>query len=95
MPVEDESFVAVQVPRLALPDVLELIAQRLRSVEAQEEGSDHETIELDESLVRRMYEESQENCQWPSSSPHWRPRISPLVAIISPRWWPRISPPTD
>src|SRR3982074_11103 len=34
-------------------------------------------------------------CQWPSSSPHWRPRISPLVAIISPRWWPRISPPTD
>ena len=35
------------------------------------------------------------DCQWPSSSPHWRPRISPLVAIISPRWWRRISPPTD
>src|SRR5450755_372749 len=34
-------------------------------------------------------------CQWPSSSPHWRPRISPLAAIFSPRWWPRISPPTD
>ena len=34
-------------------------------------------------------------CQWPSSSPRWRPRISPLVAIFSPRWWPRISPPTD
>lgn len=34
-------------------------------------------------------------CQWPSSSPHRRPRISPLVAIFSPRWWPRISPPTD
>ncbi len=34
-------------------------------------------------------------CQWPSSSPHWRPRISPLVAIFFPRWWPRISPPTD
>jgi hypothetical protein len=40
-------------------------------------------------------------CQWPSVSPHWRPRNSPLVAIISPRWWPsdvptgghRISPP--
>ena len=23
-------------------------------------------------------------CQWPSSSPHWRPRISPLVAIFLP-----------
>ncbi len=34
-------------------------------------------------------------CQWPSVSPHWRPRISPLVAIFSPRWWPRISPPTE
>ena len=33
-------------------------------------------------------------CQWPSSSPQRRPRISPLVAIVSPRWWPRISPPT-
>jgi hypothetical protein len=33
-------------------------------------------------------------CQWPSSSPHWRPQNSPLVAIFSPRWWPRISPPT-
>ena len=27
-------------------------------------------------------------CQWPSVSPHWRPRNSPLVAIVSPRWWP-------
>ena len=36
-----------------------------------------------------------EPCQWPSSSPQRRPRISPLVAIFSPRWWPRISPPTD
>jgi hypothetical protein len=35
------------------------------------------------------------DCQWPSSSPQLRPRISPLVAIFSPRWWPRISPPTD
>jgi hypothetical protein len=34
-------------------------------------------------------------CQWPSSSPQRRPRISPLVAIFSPRWRPRISPPTD
>jgi hypothetical protein len=34
-------------------------------------------------------------CQWPSSSPHPRPRISPVVAIFSPRWRPRISPPTD
>ena len=33
-------------------------------------------------------------CQWPSSSPQLRPRISPLVAIFSPHWWPRISPPT-
>jgi hypothetical protein len=40
-------------------------------------------------------------CQWPSVSPHWRPRNSPLVAIVSPRWWPsdvptgghRFSPP--
>jgi len=40
-------------------------------------------------------------CQWPSVSRHWRPRNSPLVAIVSPRWWPsdlptgghRISPP--
>jgi len=36
-----------------------------------------------------------QRCQWPSSSPHWRPRISPLVAIFSPHWWPRISPPTE
>jgi hypothetical protein len=34
-------------------------------------------------------------CQWPSSSPRRRPRMSPLVAIFSPHWWPRISPPTD
>jgi hypothetical protein len=27
-------------------------------------------------------------CQWPSVSPHWRQRNSPLVAIVSPRWWP-------
>jgi hypothetical protein len=33
------------------------------------------------------------DCQWPSSSPQLRPRISPL-AVSSPHWWPRISPPT-
>ena len=48
-------------------------------------------------VITRGTEElaDQHNCQWPSSSPQRRPRISPLVAIISPRWWPRISPPTD
>jgi hypothetical protein len=38
--------------------------------------------------------ESQDLCQWPSSSPHWRPSVlpggghvfSPLVATGSPRW---------
>jgi RNA polymerase sigma-70 factor (ECF subfamily) len=51
-------------------------------------------LRADLALTPRPPEHTGE-CQWPSSSPHWRPRISPLVAIFSPRWWPRISPPTD
>lgn len=34
-------------------------------------------------------------CQWPSSSPHWWPRVPRWWPSFSPRGGPRISPPTD
>lgn len=62
MAVVDE-LVSVLVPRSALADVYELVAQRERAVGADVPDVESETIEeveLDAALVRRMYDESEQ-----------------------------------
>ena len=53
---------------------------------ARDRRDHRRTRSRDDWAVAR--ERHRTSCQWPLVSPYWRPRTSPLVAIVSPHGWP-------